>query len=159
MPPCADNQLRSSALQYGSAGGAVSEVIAFTNTSSEPCSLTGYPGVAALDNLGVQVEQARRQLNAMLGGQYEGTQPQTVPLGPGELASATVEGSERPTRGVRLSRLLWLVLGHGSERDHVHNTHLGRDAGPTSPNTASPAAAARRHSRGAGNDRLAPVVG
>lgn len=96
MPPSADNQLRSSALQYGSAGGAVSEVIAFTNTSSEPCSLTGYPGVAALDNLGVQVEQARRQLNAMLGGQYEGTQPQTVPLGPGELASATVEGSDVP---------------------------------------------------------------
>jgi hypothetical protein len=96
MPPCASNQLRINALQYGAAGGAASEVIAFTNTSSEPCSLTGYPGVAALDNQGAQVEQARRQLNAMLGGQYEGNQPQTVPLGPGELASATVEGSDVP---------------------------------------------------------------
>ena len=96
MPPCANDQLRISALQYGAAGGAASEVIAFTDISSEPCSLTGYPGVAALDSQGHQVEQARRQLNAMMGGQYEGTQPETVPLEPGELATATVQGSDAP---------------------------------------------------------------
>ena len=142
MPPCADDQLRSSALQYGAAGGAVSEVIAFTNISSEPCSLTGYPGVAALDNLGVQVEQARRQLNAMLGGQYEGTQPQTVPLGPGELGIGHRGRLGRPTRGVRLSRLLSLVLGHGS-RTRPRPRHSPRSGcrDQTSPNTDSPAAA------------------
>jgi hypothetical protein len=96
MPPCANNQLRTSALHYGAAGGAVSEVVAFTNTGSGPCSLTGYPGVAALNDRGLQVEQARRQLHAMLGGQFAGTQVQTVPLEPGQLASATVEGSDVP---------------------------------------------------------------
>jgi hypothetical protein len=96
MPPCANNQLRTSALRYGAAGGAVSEVVAFSNTSSEPCSLTGYPGVAALNDRGLQAEQARRQLHAMLGGQFGGTQLQTVPLEPGQLASATVEGSDLP---------------------------------------------------------------
>jgi len=96
MPPCTDGQLRISTLRDGAAGGAVSEVITFSDISSEPCSLTGYPGVAALDSQGLQVEQARRQLNAMMGGQDEGTQPQTVPLEPGTLATATVEGSDNP---------------------------------------------------------------
>ena len=111
MPPCANDQLRISALRYGAAGGAVSEIIAFTDISSEPCSLTGYPGVAALDRQGHQVEQARRQLNAMMGGQYEGTQPETVPLEPGGLATATVEGSDvadraRPTVPPRIPSFL-----------------------------------------------------
>jgi hypothetical protein len=94
--PCANDQLDVTALRYGAASGAVSEVIAFTDISSEPCTLTGYPGVAALDSQGLQVEQARRQLNSMMGGQYEGTRPQIVPLEPGGLATATVQGSDMP---------------------------------------------------------------
>ncbi len=94
--PCANDQIRISAFGYGAGAGSASEVIAFTNISAEPCSLTGYPGVAALDNQGHQVEQARRQLNAMSGGQYEGAEPQTIPLEPHEMATATVEGTDHP---------------------------------------------------------------
>ena len=93
---CSDNQITVAAKSFGQAGGAASEVIEFTNVGSTGCTLYGYPGVAALNSQGDQVEQATRRLTAMMGGQYIGTEPVDVALQPGQVSTATVEGSDNP---------------------------------------------------------------
>jgi hypothetical protein len=95
-PRCTTAELDVSALKFGAGLGNVAEVLAFKNVGAELCTLTGYPGVAALDARGGQVAQARRSLTAMMGGQDTGTQPMTVPLEPGHVATATVDGSDNP---------------------------------------------------------------
>jgi hypothetical protein len=96
IPRCTSSELAVSALHIGAAMGNVAEVIAFKNVAAGSCTLSGYPGVAALDARGVQVEQARRSLTAYLGGQDTGTAPMTVALQPGQVATATVDGSDNP---------------------------------------------------------------
>jgi hypothetical protein len=98
-PHCTTAQLAVSALRFGAGLGNVAEVIAFRNTNGGLCTLTGYPGVAALDAHRDQVEEARRSLTAYLGGQEVGTRPLTVPLEPGQVATATVDGSDNPVGG------------------------------------------------------------
>lgn len=56
-------------------------------------TLFGYPGVAALDPSGHQVEQAARQPRGYLGGIPSGQSPPTVTLEPGATAPALVERS------------------------------------------------------------------
>ena len=71
----------------GSAGHANTPVI-FTNTSSSPCTIFGYPGVAALDSAGSQTAQATRT----------GTpQPPHLLLTPGNTASALVINTNIPS--------------------------------------------------------------
>ncbi len=96
LPECGNDEIAVVASRFGQAGGSASELIAFENVGTVPCSLTGFPGVAVLDRSGLQVEQATRLLNAMMGGQYEGTRPVTVALAPAQEATATVEGSDVP---------------------------------------------------------------
>ena len=85
----------------GGAGlGHRSQVLVFTNTGQSACTLTGYPGVAALDAQGAQVAQAVRTPSGYLGGLATGTTtPPTVVLAPGQAASAMVEGIDNPQNG------------------------------------------------------------
>jgi hypothetical protein len=95
VPPtgsrCQNGQLSVVPLSGGLGAGHALEVIGFTNVSSTTCTLTGFPGVAALDGNGSQVAQAERA-----------TSPQappvtTVTLAEGQTASATVSGTDVPT--------------------------------------------------------------
>jgi Protein of unknown function (DUF4232) len=96
-PPCRNGQLAVTPYPGGAAAGNVSQVIRFVNVSRSTCSLTGYPGIAALNASGAQVAQARRELSGMLGGLQNGAQsPPTVTLASGAVASATVEGGDNP---------------------------------------------------------------
>jgi hypothetical protein len=88
---CQNGQLSVVPLSGGVGAGSAQEIIGFTNISSATCTLTGYPGVAALDQHGSQVAQAQRI-----------TGPQALPvttvtLAEGETASAAVSGTEVPT--------------------------------------------------------------
>ncbi len=75
----------------------MSAVIGFVNTGSSACTLSGYPGVAALNAQGQQVAQAQRVPSGMLGGLHNGsTTPPLVTLSAGQTASAAVEGSDMP---------------------------------------------------------------
>jgi hypothetical protein len=71
--------------------GHRSVTIVFVNTGRQPCTLHGYPGVAALDAGGKQVAQAARTEHGYLGGLPQGTGATTVTLRPGGSASAIVE--------------------------------------------------------------------
>ena len=95
--PCAASQLKL-ALNGGSGeAGHIPNVILLRNTSSAPCSLFGYPGVAALDASGHQVAQAQRTLRGAIGG-FPGDRADlpTVDLAPGQAASSMVEGTDVP---------------------------------------------------------------
>jgi hypothetical protein len=67
----------------GGAAGSTYYKLRFTNLSAHRCSLTGYPGVSAVDLVGRQV------------GAAAGRNPQTVPrrvtVGPGRTASAVLQ--------------------------------------------------------------------
>lgn len=94
---CRNGQVAVTLLGNGAAAGSVGQVIGFVNVGKTACTLTGYPGVAALDARGTQVVQAQRELNGMLGGLENGAAtPPVVTLEPGKTASAMVEGTDNP---------------------------------------------------------------
>lgn len=95
-PNCAFSQLDVSATG-NSGAGHIGVVLRFKNTSTETCTLVGYPGVAALNAAGKQVVQAKRTLSEYLGGIPTGQRPPVVTLTPGASASALVEGTDVPT--------------------------------------------------------------
>ncbi|HEX8771211.1 MAG TPA: DUF4232 domain-containing protein [Acidimicrobiales bacterium] len=95
---CLLRELRVSAGDGGAGLGHVGFPILFVNIGTSPCSLTGFPGVAAIDTHGVQLAQARRTLAGYLGGVRPGSaQPPVVELAVGEQASALIEGTDVPS--------------------------------------------------------------
>ena len=67
----------------------------FRNDSGAPCTMTGYPGVAALTAAGRQAVQAHRTLRGYQGGLPYGVNvPPTVTLAPGQVSYAHVEWVE-----------------------------------------------------------------
>jgi hypothetical protein len=72
--------------------------IIFTNTSSTPCTLYGYPGVAGLDAHGDQSVQAYRTPQVYMGGAPTGV-PTPVTVVSGAQASALIGGTAQPVNG------------------------------------------------------------
>ena len=93
---------------HGAAGNSAVS-LRFTNTSGQPCTLTGYPGVAGLDSSGRQVLQARRTRFGPMGGIGPGPIP-TVVLGPAQSAAAILEGGDNPAPGVTCPRLSAILV-------------------------------------------------
>jgi hypothetical protein len=94
---CQNDQMGVSTAAGGVGLSHISQILLFTNTSQTACTLAGYPGVAALDGQGTQVEQAQRQPSGYLGGlQNQSTVIPTVTVTPGGSVSAMVEGIDGP---------------------------------------------------------------
>jgi hypothetical protein len=86
---CRIGQLRIQAGAGGGATGNVGQTIVFTNVGQTPCTMSGYPGVAALDATGNQIAQAVRREIGMMGGLPTDSSPiPLVTLAPGQPASA-----------------------------------------------------------------------
>jgi hypothetical protein len=69
----------------------------FTNVGQTTCTMSGYPGVAALDAQGNQAAQAVRHETGMMGGLPNDSSPiLLVTLAPGQMASAEIEGTDIP---------------------------------------------------------------
>jgi len=95
---CTFSQLSVSAGQAAAGVGHVGVPLVLRNVGASTCTLTGYPGVAALDAQGNQAAQAQRTPGGYLGGLPAGTTvPIVVTLAPGQAASAMVEGTDVPT--------------------------------------------------------------
>ena len=96
-PRCTFAHLAISVGQVGAGLGHEGAAILFKNTGTSKCSMSGYPGVGALNATGRQVAQAQRTPSGYLGGMRTGsTTPPVVLLGPGSVASALVEGTDVP---------------------------------------------------------------
>jgi hypothetical protein len=94
---CTGGQLQVGPGSSGAGLGHIGQALLFTNTGTSACSLFGYPGVAALDGSGHQVQQAQRSPDGYLGGLGNGkTSPYQVVLAPGGTASSLVEGTDNP---------------------------------------------------------------
>lgn len=76
-----NKQIRQGALAGMSHADAV---VTFTNTGSASCRIQGYPGVAALNAAGKQIQQAARAPGAKI---------LLVTLAPGQVASAEIIGN------------------------------------------------------------------
>lgn len=111
-PNCTTPQLDVSAGKVGVATGHSGFPLLFNNTSSQECRLSGYPGVALLNTNGRQVVQAQRQPNGFIGGLpgYSGGPLPAIGLGPGETASALVEGADVPPNGGALCEPITAML-------------------------------------------------
>jgi len=101
-PSCTTAQLHVSAGTVGAAAGHSGFPLLFTNTSSQRCQLSGYPGVALLDDDGEQVIQAQRVPSGFIGGLpgYSSGAFPAIGLSSGETASALVEGDDVPPSDV-----------------------------------------------------------
>jgi Protein of unknown function (DUF4232) len=96
--PCVADHLRISLGQRQQAMNQPAQVIVFTNTSSTPCVLSGYPIVAGLDSARRQITQAQ-QVNAIyLGGATNGVAGD-VRLAADADASSLVGGADQPIGG------------------------------------------------------------
>ncbi len=93
-PACGNGQISVSVRDGGAGLGHQSVVLLFTNRSDATCSLTGYPGVAALNSQGSQADQAQREPNGYLGGLENSTTLPLVVLTSGQTASALVEATD-----------------------------------------------------------------
>jgi hypothetical protein len=87
--PCRNSQLAITIQASYMGMGSAAEELGFLNVSNSVCTLDGYPGVAALNDHGQQITQARRDA-------YGGP-PTDVKLNPGQLAEALIQGSDEPS--------------------------------------------------------------
>ncbi|ANP54883.1 hypothetical protein J2Z21_001457 [Streptomyces griseochromogenes] len=87
---CALNDLYVSMGHKEGAAGSLYWSVQFTNTSTTPCALRGYPGVSVLDT-------AHRQIGPAAA--HSGTSYSTVALGPGHSASAVARTTNGPIGG------------------------------------------------------------
>jgi hypothetical protein len=88
---CGNGQIAVSIQTSYVGAGSAAEELGFLNVSKSPCTLHGYPGVAALDLQGHQIAQAERS-------DTDGGPPTDVNLSPGQLAEALIQGSDGSAR-------------------------------------------------------------
>jgi hypothetical protein len=90
-------------------------VVTFTNTGSASCRIQGYPGVAALNAAGKQIQQAARAT---------GVRIPLVTLAPGQVASAEITGNTASC--TKLTSVPGLLV---TAPDQRKSTRLGRYEG------------------------------
>jgi hypothetical protein len=79
------------------AAGHVSLLLVFQNTSSNACTLHGYPGASLVDQKGKDLLDATRTLSGHMGGAVGLVKAPVVVLAPGARASAVLEWSDVTT--------------------------------------------------------------
>jgi hypothetical protein len=95
-PSCVNGQVSVSAGSVVAGLGHVAVPFVFTNQSQATCTLSGYPGVAGLNEMGNQVVQAERTLGGYMGPFLTSPNLPVVPLAPGQSASALIESTDNP---------------------------------------------------------------
>jgi hypothetical protein len=101
LAACTGSQVTVGVGAAEGAAGHQEVALSFTNVSGTPCTLHGYPGVAALDSGDHQVAQATRSLRGMMGGAVPGaTAPATITVPAHGRVSARLEWSDVPQGGL-----------------------------------------------------------
>ena len=87
---CTNGQLKVGIKSAGVASGNEGDILVFTNTSSQTCTLQGYPGAAIMHG-SATVLNATRALNGFIGDERQLSSAPVVTLAPGGTASAMLE--------------------------------------------------------------------
>jgi hypothetical protein len=129
---CQSGQLKVTSISGGSGMGQTDEVIGFLNVSRASCNLVGYPTVVALDAHGDRVATAKPTLVGIGGIHTVATAPPVVTLGPGQSASATIDGESHPSGSATScpSYSSFLVTPPGWTRSIVVSSWSGWEPGP-----------------------------
>jgi len=111
---CATSDLKVSLGQSGAAAGTFYQRVDFRNTGTEPCTLTGYPGVSFADDAGHQVgvDASRNPANASA----------TVTLSPGSTAYANLgvpDWGNFPASNCSAAKATMLRVYPPNQRDSV----------------------------------------
>ena len=101
-PMCENGQIAVSIQSSYVGAGSAAEELGFLNVGKSPCTLHGYPGVAALNLQGHQIAQAEQS-------DADGGPPTEVSLSPGQLAEALIQGSDGSVRKCSLFTRSFLV--------------------------------------------------
>lgn len=88
-PACGNASLAVTATAEQGATGHANFVLMFRNTTTQACTLYGYPGLDALNKSGTVIKHAKRTLTGFTGGSTKGLE--TILVKPGKYASADVE--------------------------------------------------------------------
>lgn len=94
---CGNGDITISTSDSQGAAGHESMLLVFTNTSTHPCVLHGYPGASLFGQNGQDLLDAKRTLSGYSGGAVGMTSTPKVLLQPSETASAVLEWSDVPT--------------------------------------------------------------
>jgi hypothetical protein len=92
---CATSQLKISLTNTGALAGQAGGYLKFTNNSSTPCRMTGWPAVTGLTATGKATRLRHMQLS-MFGAWHYSAPPPVVALQPGDSAYAIVAADDKP---------------------------------------------------------------
>lgn len=92
---CATSQLKISLTNTTALAGQAGGYLKFTNNSSTPCRMTGWPAVTGLTATG-QATRLRHLQSSMFGAWHYSAPPPVVALQPGESAYAIVAADDKP---------------------------------------------------------------
>jgi hypothetical protein len=82
----------------GALAGQAGGYLKFTNDSSTPCRMSGWPAVVGLTATG-QATRLRRMQSSMFGAWHYSAPPPVVTLQPGDSAYAIVAAADKPAGG------------------------------------------------------------
>jgi Protein of unknown function (DUF4232) len=92
---CTTSQLKISLTDTGALAGQAGGYLKFTNDSSTPCRMTGWPAAIGLTATG-QPTRLRRLQATMFGAWHYSAPPPVVTLQPGDSAYAVVVADDHP---------------------------------------------------------------
>ena len=92
---CVTAQLKIGLTDTGALAGQAGGYLKFTNDSSTPCRMSGWPAVTGLTATG-QATRLRRMQSSMFGAWQYTAPPRVVTLQPGDSAYAIVAATNKP---------------------------------------------------------------
>ena len=95
---CVTSQLGISLTYTGALAGQAGGYLKFTNDSSAPCRMSGWPAVVGLTASG-QATPLRQLQSTMFGAWHYTAQPPVLTLQPGDSAYAVVAADDKPAGG------------------------------------------------------------
>ena len=95
---CVTAQLKIGLTNTGALAGQAGGYLKFTNDSSTPCRMSGWPAVTGLTATG-QATRLRHMQSSMFGAWHYSAPPLVVTLQPGDSAYAIVAADDKPAGG------------------------------------------------------------
>lgn len=95
LTACSGSQLAITLTHTGALGGQAGGYLTFTNKSTSPCQISGWPGVTGVSKTGTSAALAHAQSTMYGAWQYSAPVP-LVYLAPGDSAYAVVAADDNP---------------------------------------------------------------
>jgi uncharacterized protein DUF4232 len=127
FPACLDSDLSISLVAGGAGLGTWHALIGFTNISTQPCTIGGYPNVVAVDRTGATMSGQANPTDPVVDSSYPAGA--LVTLAPGEQAGTDIFAAQIDVRGQPCPPYQWLrVTAPGAYRTWEISSYFGQYA-------------------------------